>query len=102
MCIRDRSSCGVDAVNALAPLRQLGIEIIAPERETIEAVNRADDWERALLHYFNGQLETHDLKLLAIGTHFDEYQAFACLPMNGLGLVTALEIMGRLGIVYKY
>ncbi|WP_434702920.1 hypothetical protein J3P85_18490 [Pseudomonas sp. Z1-12] len=99
---KEWSSCGVDAVNALAPLQQLGIEIPTPERKTIEAVNRADDWERALLHYFNGPLETHDLKLLAIGTHFDEYQAFVCLPMNGLGLVNALEIMGRLGIVYKY
>jgi hypothetical protein len=92
----------IDAVNALAPLRQLGIEIPAPERKAIDAINRANNWERALLQYFNAQLEAHDLKLLAIGTHFDEYQAFACLPMNGLGLINALEIMGRLGIVYKY
>lgn len=34
--------------------------------------------------------------------YFDEYQTFACLPMNGLGLVNALELMGKLGIVYKY
>ncbi|MHA6788056.1 DUF6630 family protein [Pseudomonas bijieensis] len=99
---KEWSSYGVDAVNALAPLRQLGIEIPAPERKTIDTINRANDWERALLQYFNVQLQAHDLKLLAIGTHFDEYQAFACLPMNGLGLVNALEIMGRLGIVYKY
>ena len=95
-------SCGVDAVNALAPLRQRGIEIATPDGQAIDAVNRASDWERALLQYFNAQLEAHDLKLLAIGTHFDELQTFACLPMQGLGLVNALEIMGRLGIVYKY
>jgi hypothetical protein len=95
-------SYGVAAVNALAPLRQLGIAIATPDGATIDAVNRAPDWERALLQYFNAQLEAHDLKLLAIGTHFDESQAFACLPMNGLGLVNALEIMGRLGIVHKY
>jgi len=95
-------SCGVDAVNALAPLRQLGIEITAPDRATIDAVNHADDWERTLLQYFNAQLDAHDLKLLAIGTHFDEHQSFACLPMNGLGLANALELMGRLGIVFKY
>lgn len=99
---KEWSSYGVDAVNALAPLRQLGIEISPPDRATVDAVNGANDWERALLQYFNAQLEAHDLKLLAIGTHFDEYQAFACLPMEGLGLVNALEIMGRLGIVYKY
>ncbi|WP_434624587.1 hypothetical protein J3P84_16780 [Pseudomonas sp. Z1-29] len=99
---KEWSSSGVYAINALAPLKQLSIEIPAPGSKTVDAVNRADDWERALLQYFNAQLEPHDLKLLAIGTHFDEYQAFACLPMNGLGLVNALEILGRLGIVYKY
>lgn len=99
---KEWSSCGVNAVNALAPLRQLNIEIPTPDGKTLEAVNCANDWERALLQYFNAQLEAHDLKLLALGTHFDEYQAFACLPMNGLGLVNALEIMGKLGIVYKY
>lgn len=93
---------GVHAINALAPLRELGIEVPTPDSKTVDAVNRANDWERALLQYFNARLETHDLKLLAIGTHFDECQAFACLPMNGLGLVNAMEIMGRLGIVYKY
>lgn len=99
---KEWSSCGVHAVNALAPLRQLGIEIATPDAKTIAAVNNASDWERALLQYFNTRLDEHDLKLLAIGTHFDEHQAFACLSMNGLGLVNALEIMGRLGIVHKY
>ena len=96
------SFMGIEAVNALAPLQQSGIEIPVPDRHRIDAVNRANDWERALLQYFNAPLEAVDLKLLALGTHFDEYQAFACLPMNGLGLVNALELMGRLGIVYKY
>lgn len=93
---------GVSAVNALAPLQALGISIATPDSTTVDAVNHADDWERALLQYFNQQLDNHDLKLLAIGTHFDEYQAFACLPMNGLGLANALEVMDRLGIVYQY
>lgn len=96
------SSYGINAVNALAPLQRLGIEIRRPDAATVDAVNKADNWERALLQYFNAQLDVHDLKLLAIGSHFDECQAFACLPMNGLGLVNALEIMGKLGIVYKY
>ncbi|MBT2339294.1 MULTISPECIES: DUF6630 family protein [Pseudomonas] len=99
---KEWSSYGVAAVNALAPLQDLGIELSPPDQQTIDAVNRANDWERALLQYFNAQLEAHDLKLLAIGTHFDENQSFACLPMNGLGLVNALEIMGRLRIVYTY
>jgi len=99
---KEWSSCGINAVNALAPLRQLGVEIPAPDRDTLDTVNRAKDWERALLQYFNARLDEHDLKLLAIGTHFDEYQAFACLPMNGLSLVNALEIMDKLRIVYKY
>lgn len=95
-------SWGIGAVNALAPLQQAGVEIPAPDGSCIDTVNRADDWERALLQYFNARLEAHDLKLLAIGTHFDERQTFACLPMKGLGLVNALELMGKLGIVYKY
>ncbi|MDU9032909.1 hypothetical protein NHG95_07100 [Pseudomonas corrugata] len=99
---KEWSSCGVIAVNTLAPLRQLNIEIAIPDRKTVDAINGANDWERALLQYFNAQLDAHDLKLLAIGTHFDEHQTFACLSMNGLGLVNALEIMARLGIVYKY
>lgn len=99
---KEWSSHGVCAVNSLAPLRQLNIEIATPDRKAIDTVNGADDWERALLQYFNAQLDSHDLKLLAIGTHFDEHQTFACLPMNGLGLANALEIMGRLGIVYKF
>lgn len=99
---KEWSSHGVCAVNSLAPLRQLNIEIATPDRKAIDTVNGADDWERALLQYFNAQLDPHDLKLLAIGTHFDEHQTFACLPMNGLGLANALEIMGRLGIVYKF
>jgi len=99
---KDWSSYGVGAVNALAPLQQLGIKISVPYSQAIDTVNRSDDWERALLHYFNAQLDAHDLKLLAIGTHFDEHQSFACLPMNGLNLANALEVMGKLGIVYKY
>jgi hypothetical protein len=99
---KEWSLSGVYAINALAPLQERGIEIPTPDSVTVDAVNHANDWERALLQYFNGRLEAHDLKLLAIGTHFDEYQAFACLPMNGLGLANALEIMGRLGIVHKY
>ncbi|MFW9270289.1 hypothetical protein ACLK1G_24245 [Pseudomonas sp. NR3] len=99
---KEWSLSGVYAINALAPLRERGIEIPTPDGTVVDAVNHADDWERALLQYFNARLEIHDLKLLAIGTHFDEYQAFACLPMDGLGLANALEIMGRLGIVYKY
>lgn len=99
---KEWASGGVNAVNELAPLRLAGLEIPVPDARTVKAVNQAEDWERTLLQYFNTHLEPHDLKLLALGTHFDEYQAFACLPMNGLGLVNALEIMGRLGIVHKY
>lgn len=99
---KDWSSYGVHAVNSLAPLRQLGIEIAAPDNKTIASVNQAGNWERALLQYFNAQLEAHDLKLLALGSHFDECQSFACLRMNGLNLANALEVMGRLGIVHKY
>lgn len=99
---KDWSAYGVHAVNSLAPLRQLGIAIATPDSQTIASVNQAGNWERALLQYFNARLEVHDLKLLAIGTHFDECQSFACLRMNGLNLVNALEVMGRLGIVHKY
>ncbi|MDG9924444.1 MULTISPECIES: hypothetical protein [unclassified Pseudomonas] len=99
---KEWTSDGVAAVNDLAPLRQSCIAIAPPDDTTIAAINRTADWQRALLQYFNGQLEAHDLKLLAIGTHFDERQSFACLPMNGLGLVNALEIMGRLGIIHRY
>lgn len=99
---KEWASYGVAAVNELAPLRALGIEIPVPDDKAVNAVNGADDWERALLQYFNARLEAHDLKLVALGTHFDEYQAFGCLAMNGLGLVNALELMGKLGIVYKY
>lgn len=99
---KEWSTYGVDAVNALAPLRQSAIEIAPPDAKAIDAVNRADHWERALLQYFNAQLDAHDLKLLAIGTHFDERQIFACLNMNGLALANALDVMNRLGIVYEY
>ncbi|MFS2161040.1 hypothetical protein ACCD10_27405 [Pseudomonas sp. Pseusp122] len=99
---KEWSTHGVAAVNALAPLQQSNIEIPAPDGKAIDGVNRAKDWERALLQYFNTRLEAHDLKLLALGTYFDERQTFACLPMNGLGLVNALELMGKLGLVYKY
>lgn len=93
---------GVQAINALSPLRQLGIEIPHPDSATLEAVTRDNDWQRAILQYFNVRLDAHDLKLLAIGTHFDENQAFACLPMNGLNLANALVILDTLGIVHKY
>ena len=99
---KEWATYGIAAVNALAPLRELGIEIAPPDSKQIAAINRADDWERALLQYFNAQLDAHDLKLLALGTHFDEYQAFACLPMNGLGLANALELMGKLKLVYRF
>ncbi len=99
---KEWATYGIAAVNALAPLRELGIEITPPDSKQIAAINRANDWERALLQYFNAQLDAHDLKLLALGTHFDEYQAFACLPMNGLGLANALELMGKLKLVYRF
>lgn len=93
---------GVMEVNNLAPVKELNIEIPYPDKKQIKEVTHAADWERAILQYFNAHLDAHDLKLLAVGTHFDEYQTFACLSMGDLSLVNALEISGRLGIVYKY
>jgi hypothetical protein len=89
-------------VNSLAPIQELNITIPYPDKQQIQDVNRAEFWELDILQYFNTHLDAHDLKLLAIGTHFDEYQTFACLNMDGLSLVNALEKFGKLGIVYKY
>jgi hypothetical protein len=93
---------GVMEVNTLSPVMQSGITIPYPGKKEIQDVNKAVDWERALLQYFNAHLDAFDLKLMAIGTHFDEYQMFACLHMRDLSLVNALEKLNKLGIVYKY
>lgn len=93
---------GVGEVNDLAPLLQQGIKIPYPSKAEIEIVSKADDWDRAILQYFNAHLDAFDLKLLALGTHFDEYQTFACLPMRDLSLLNALEKFSKLGLVYKY
>lgn len=99
---KEWAQIGVMEVNNLGPVQQLNIQIPYPDKKEIQGVTNAADWERAILQYFNAHLDAFDLKLLAIGTHFDEYQTFACLHMRDLSLLNALEKFDKLGIVYKY
>lgn len=98
---KEWSETGVMETNKLSPLQQSNIQVPYPDKE-VQSVTAAPDWERAILQYFNEHLDASDLKLLAIGTHFDEYQTFACLRMRDLSLLNALEKFDKLGIVYKY
>lgn len=98
---KEWAEIGVMEINNLGAVQQLNIRVPYPGEE-IQEVTDASDWERAILQYFNAHLDAYDLKLIAIGTHFDEYQTFACLPMRGLSLLHALEKFDKLGIVYKY
>lgn len=91
---------GIMEVNNLAVVRELDISLPYPGEEQIQEVAHDSDWESAILRYFN-RLNASDLKLIAIGKHFDEYQMFACLPIRELNLANAFEILKKLGIVYK-
>jgi hypothetical protein len=98
---KEWAEIGVMEVNNLTPVQQLHIKVPYPGKE-IKAVTNASDWERSILQYFNAHLDAYDLKLLALGSHFDEHQTFACLHMREFSLVNALEKFDKLGILYKY
>ena len=97
---KDWGEIGIMEVNNLAVVRELSISLPYPTEQQVHEVTHDADWESAILRYFN-RLNASGLKLIAIGTHFDEYQMFACLPIRDLNLVNAFEILKKLGIVYK-
>ncbi|MCX2454228.1 hypothetical protein OQX61_23355 [Pedobacter sp. PLR] len=92
---------GVMELNDLETLQQLNIDLPYPNESEIEEVSNAEEWEEAILQYFNNHLKAFDLKLVAIGTHFDEYQTFACLSTPETNLANARENFKKLGMVYK-
>jgi hypothetical protein len=92
---------GIMEVNKLGAVQELSSSLPYPDEQQIEDVTHDADWDAAILRYFNGHLNASGLKLIAIGTHFDEYQMFACLPVRDLNLVNAFEILKKLGLVYK-
>ncbi|SHF86144.1 hypothetical protein [Pedobacter caeni] len=99
---KEWAEIGIVEVNGLASIQQLNVEIPYPSQQEVEDITNAPDWEGAILQYFNTYLTPFELKLLAIGTYFDEYQTFACLQMQNLKLLNAIEKFDKLGIKYKY
>lgn len=98
---KEWSEVGVMELNDLALLEQLKVKLPYPNQKEIEALSNEDNWEEAILQYFNHHLKGYDMKLIAIGTHFDEYQTFACLTVSEDKFSHALEIIKKLGLVYK-
>lgn len=99
---KEWAEIGIMEVNDLSTVQQLNIVIPYPDQQKTEEITNAPDWEGAILQYFNTYLDPFELKLLAIGTYFDEYQTFACLPMQDFKLLNAIEKFDKLGIKYKY
>lgn len=96
---RTLSDEGVFALNELSPLVSAGATLKAPTPEEYEAIQSAEDFAKALLDHFNEQLEAFDLKIVAIGPALDEYQSFACFPMQDFRLANALLKMEELCLV---
>ncbi|SKA42879.1 hypothetical protein SAMN04488128_10643 [Chitinophaga eiseniae] len=96
---RALSDEGVFALNELSPLVRTGAILEAPTPEDYEAMLAAEDFAKALLDYFNEQLEAFDLKIVAIGPALDEYQSFSCFPMQDFRLANAVLKMEELCLV---
>lgn len=90
----------LDDLNALAPLQAAGISLHAPTPEAYEMIfNDTADAGKGILDFLNQQLEVHELKIVALGEVLDEYQAFACLPMQDLRLANAMIRLDELCLV---
>jgi hypothetical protein len=96
----DLLDTALDELNALAPLQAAGITLQAPSPEAYAHIFEATaDPSKGILDFFNQQLEKKALKLVAIGMVLDEYQTFACLPMEDLHLTNAMKRMDELCLV---
>lgn len=96
---RSLSDEGVFALNELSPLVNVGAILEAPEPEEYESILAAEDFAKALLNHFNDQLEAFDLKVVAIGPSLDEFQSFACFPMQDFRLANAAQKMKELCLI---
>ncbi|WP_111593782.1 DUF6630 family protein [Chitinophaga dinghuensis] len=98
----DLTDTGIYALNELEPIQMAGIVLDVPTEEEYEEIIAADDFAKASLEFVNQQLKEHDLKIVAIGTVLDEFQAFTCLPAHDGKLAHALAHLTELCLVYLY
>jgi len=98
----DLTDTGVYALNELEPLQQEGIILDVPSEEEYEDIIAAEDFAKASLDFVNQQLKEHNLKIVAVGTVLDEFQAFTCLHLGEGKLAHALARMSELCLVYLY
>lgn len=96
---KELSDEGIYALNELTPLLNAGAVLDPPTPEEYEAIAAADDFAKALLDYVNVQLEDFELKIVAIGPSLDEFQSFACFPMQDFRLANAMLKMEELCLV---
>lgn len=82
---------GIFTLNELAPLQLAGVLLEPPSPEELEEIFAADDYPSAWMNFVNAQLDEYELKLIATGTHLDEWQSFTCLSMEDLRLAHAME-----------
>ncbi|MBV8251075.1 MAG: hypothetical protein JO154_00610 [Chitinophaga sp.] len=98
----DLTDTGIYALNELEPLQLEGIILDVPSEEEYEEIIAADDFAKASLEFVNQQLKEHDLKIVAVGTALDEFQAFTCLSVADGKLTHALARLSELCLVYLY
>ncbi|HVI48550.1 MAG TPA: hypothetical protein VM802_27020 [Chitinophaga sp.] len=96
---KELSDEGIFALNQLQPVQSAGIILEGPTDEEYEEIAAADDYAKTFLDFLNVQLEEYELKIVAIGVELDEYQSFACFPMQDFRLANAMLKMEELGLV---
>ncbi|WP_212004239.1 hypothetical protein [Chitinophaga sp. HK235] len=96
---KELSDEGTYALNELSPVVKAGASLEAPTQDEYEEILAAEDFAKALLDHFNRQLEDYELKIVAIGPSLDEYQSFACFPMQDFRLANAVLKMEELCLI---
>jgi len=90
---KEWSQIGVDTIRNLVPLQSLGLQIPFPSKEEIKQVAHADEYDLAILNWFDGHLSQQDLTLMAISP-LDEMQSFVLVGTTRIGdLQTHLKLL---------
>ncbi|MFB6458068.1 hypothetical protein ACE38W_22540 [Chitinophaga sp. Hz27] len=98
----DLTDTGIYALNELEPIQLAGIVLDVPSEEDYEDIVAAEDFAQAALDYVNMQLEEAELKIVAVGTALDEFQAFTCLSVADQRFSNAIKHMAALCLVTLY
>ncbi len=98
----DWANKGIHALNELSALKSKHVQLNKPNDAEEETIGATLYYTTAILNFFNKQLESHSLTVVAIGAQFEELQTFVCLSGDEQTLEEITAKLEQLCLKYEY